>query len=99
LRQRADAHECDLIAKTTVAGAEAGFLYVGGGRFRPDRRALPPVGDAALRLLARLGRPVTFTCVPPGSGERIGVDRDGDGAWDGDERDADTDPADPTSTP
>jgi hypothetical protein len=40
---------------------------------------------------------VTFTCVPPGSGERIGVDRDGDGAWDGDERDAHTDPADPTS--
>jgi hypothetical protein len=42
---------------------------------------------------------VTFTCVPPGSGERIGVDRDGDGAWDGDERDAHTDPADPDSTP
>ncbi|HEX3763601.1 MAG TPA: hypothetical protein VHW23_33120, partial [Kofleriaceae bacterium] len=99
LRQRADAHECDLIAKTTLAGAEAGFLYAGSGRFRPDRRALPPVGDAALRLLARLGRPVTFTCVPPGSGERIGVDRDGDGAWDGDERDARTDPADPTSRP
>ena len=58
-----------------------------------------PIGDAALRLLARAGRPVTFTCVPPGSGERIGVDRDGDGAWDGDERDARTDPGDPTSRP
>ncbi|HEX3483295.1 MAG TPA: thrombospondin type 3 repeat-containing protein, partial [Kofleriaceae bacterium] len=98
LRQRADAGDCELIAKTTVADAEVGFLYVGHGRFRTDRRAVPPIGDAALRLLARL-RPVTFTCVPPGSGERIGVDRDGDGAWDGDERDAHTDPADPTSTP
>lgn len=35
----------------------------------------------------------------PGSGERIGVDRDGDGAWDGDERQAQTDPADPDSGP
>ena len=99
LRQRADAGECDLVAKTELADVESGFLYTGGGRFRTDRRALPPVSDDALRLLARLGHPVTFTCVPPGSGERIGVDRDGDGAWDGDERDAHTDPADPTSKP
>jgi hypothetical protein len=98
LRQRADAGDCELIAKTTVAGAEAGFLYIGNGRFRTDRRAVPPIGDAVLRLLAHF-RPVTFTCVPPGSGERIGVDRDGDGAWDGDERDARTDPADPASAP
>jgi len=98
LRQRADAGDCELIAKTTIAGAEAGFLYIGRGRFRADRRAVPPIDDAVLRLLARF-RPVTFTCVPPGSGERIGVDRDGDGAWDGDERDAHTDPADPSSTP
>ena len=49
--------------------------------------------------LATHGRAVTYTCVPPGSGERIGVDRDGDGFWDGDERDAHSDPADPASTP
>jgi hypothetical protein len=42
---------------------------------------------------------VTYTCVPPGSGQRIGVDRDGDGFWDGDERDAHSDPADPSSRP
>ena len=98
LRRRADAGDCDRFAKTTVAGAEAGLLYAGNGRFRTERRAAPPIGDGALRLLARF-RPVTFTCVPHGSGEQIGVDRDGDGAWDGDERDAHTDPADPNSTP
>jgi DNA-binding beta-propeller fold protein YncE len=99
LRQRADAGECDLVAKTELTGAEAGFLYVGSGLFRTGRRALPPIDEAVLRLLAQVGRPVTYTCVPPGSGQRIGVDRDGDGFWDGDERDAHSDPADPTSTP
>jgi DNA-binding beta-propeller fold protein YncE len=100
LRQRADAGECDLIAKTRVDDDEAGFLYVGSGFFVRDRRGLPPITDAALRSLAAgSGRTVTYTCVPPGSGERLGVDRDGDGAWDGDERRAHTDPADPDSRP
>jgi YVTN family beta-propeller protein len=100
LRQRADAGECDLVAKTEIGGVEAGYLYIGSGLFRSDRRALAPISDAALRLLATDdGHPVTYTCTPPGSGERIGVDRDGDGVWDGDERNAHTDPADPNSKP
>ena len=98
LRRRAG--DCDLIAKTELAGNEVGFLYAGAGRFRFDRRAVPPIGEAALHLLAtRGGAPITYTCAPPGSGERLGVDRDGDGAWDGDERDAGSDPADPTRAP
>jgi len=100
LRQRADAGECDLVAKAAILDEEAGFLYVGSGRFARDRRGQPSISAAALRSLATdFGRPVTYTCVPPGSGARVGVDRDGDGAWDGDERDAQTDPADPDSRP
>jgi DNA-binding beta-propeller fold protein YncE len=99
LRQRADAGDCDLVAKTEVGHDEAGFVYVGAGKFRPDRKARPPISDAALRAMASTGHPVTFTCAPPGSGVRVGVDRDGDGSWDGDERDAHTDPADPSDTP
>jgi len=100
LRQRADAGECDLVAKTERHGAERGFVYAGAGKFRTDRRAQAPVSDAVVRGLAsQSGTPVTFTCVPPGSGERIGVDRDGDGAYDGDERAAGTDPADAASRP
>jgi hypothetical protein len=100
LRQRADAGECDLIAKTEILNVEAGFLYIGSGQFKIDRRELPPINEVALRLLAtQVGRPVTYTCVPPGSGQRLGVDRDGDGVWDGDERSAHSDPADPTSRP
>ena len=99
LIQRANAGDCELVAKTQSSGVEAGYLYIGAGMFASDRRAQPPITDAALRTMATHGRPVTYTCVPPGSGERIGVDRDGDGAWDGDERVASTDPADPTSHP
>ena len=99
LRQRADAGECELVAKAAIRQTEIGFVYAGAGVFKPDRRAAPPISDAALRLVGRLGTPVTYTCVPPGSGTRIGVDRDGDGFWDGDERAAGSDPADPTSTP
>jgi hypothetical protein len=90
LRRRAEAGECDLVAKTRISGDEAGFLYVGSGRFASDRRRQPLVSAAALRSLAASGRPMTYTCVPLGSGERVGVDR----AWDGDELDAHTDPAD-----
>jgi DNA-binding beta-propeller fold protein YncE len=99
LRQRAEAGDCDLIAKADILGVETGFLYAGAGKFQSDRRALPPISQAALEVLVVLaGSAVTYTCVPPGSGERIGVDRDGDGFWDGDECDAGSDPADPTST-
>jgi len=87
LRQRADAGDCDLIAKTERGGAEAGFVYAGAGRFTSDRRGAAAMSEAEVRRIATSGgHPVTFTCVPPGSGERLGVDRDGDGRWDGDER-------------
>jgi len=100
LRRRADAGDCDLVAKAEIDDVEAGFVYVGAGLFRTDRRVRPPVSDAALRSLAtEFGHPVTYTCVPRGSGLRIGIDRDGDGVLDGDERDALTDPSDATSAP
>ncbi|HSS01421.1 MAG TPA: thrombospondin type 3 repeat-containing protein, partial [Kofleriaceae bacterium] len=76
----------------------AGFLYIGSGMYRPDRKAQPAIAEAALRDLA-LGHPLTYTCVPPGSGLRLAVDRDGDGFWDGDERAAGSDPADAASVP
>jgi hypothetical protein len=63
-----------------------------------DRQGQPLLTAAALLSLATDdGRPLTYTCVPPGSGKRVGVDRDEDGFWDGDERHAHTDPADPGS--
>jgi DNA-binding beta-propeller fold protein YncE len=98
---RADAGECDLVVKGQVRGREIGFLYLGARRFAGDRKAVPPVPDAVLRLIPSLtsGAELTYTCVPPGSGRRIAIDRDGDGQLDGDELDAGSDPSDAESLP
>jgi hypothetical protein len=97
---RADAGECDLVAKSYLTLQEIGFLHTGAGQFVADRMALPPIPDAALRQIAlATGRPLTYTCTPPGSGYRMGIDRDEDGFLDGDERSAGSDPADPSDTP
>jgi YVTN family beta-propeller protein len=95
------ARECDLVVKGTVGGQARGYrLDPADGLFRSDRAAEPPLAGAALRALAGIaGQELTWTCVPPGEGERLGVDRDGDGHRDRDELDAGADPADPDSTP
>ncbi|AKT41380.1 beta-propeller fold lactonase family protein [Chondromyces crocatus] len=100
LRKRAEAGECNLIVKGRALQKEIGFVYRGGGLFETDRAQAPFVHDLALRLLGQvLSVPLTYTCVPPGSGYRLGVDRDGDGFRDGDELAAGSDPANPASTP
>ncbi|UQA63587.1 beta-propeller fold lactonase family protein [Polyangium aurulentum] len=100
LKARADVFECDLVAKGRIGFVPVGFVYAGGGQFLADRQSLPPFADATLRaLVAASNGTLTYTCAPPGSGERIGVDRDLDGFLDGDEVAAGSDPADPESTP
>jgi hypothetical protein len=100
LTARADAGECDLVAKGRLAGIEVGYLYRGNGLFAGDRQALALVPALVLRtLVSTIGDVLTYTCTPPGSGVRIGIDRDLDGFLDGDERTAGSDPANPNSTP
>jgi len=78
--------ECDLIVKGTIAGEPRGWLMNGGGSFDSDKIAEPPIGDLALRALAATpGQELTYTCVPPGSGTRMGIDRDQDVILDGDD--------------
>jgi DNA-binding beta-propeller fold protein YncE len=104
LRARAETlpPECDLVVKGTVAGEARGWVYQPGpgGGMRSDRASEPLLAEVDLRALALVpGQELTYTCVPPGSGTRIGVDRDEDGFFDRDELDAGSDPADPGSTP
>jgi hypothetical protein len=77
-------NECELIAKLSDGGTPKGYLYdPGSDRFQPDDGG-PVLTDAVLRTKAGTpGNEITYTCVPPGSGHRMGVDRDEDTLLDG----------------
>lgn len=94
LINRANLGECDLVARKK----NKGFLYQGDGTFLRSRSDKDPISDAKLRKKAD-SNAVTYTCVPPGNGMRIALDRDEDGFLDGDEIKAGSDPADPNSVP
>jgi DNA-binding beta-propeller fold protein YncE len=97
LRARADRRECDLVARLTQARSELGYLYR-SGLFHPAQQGAAARSDAQLRSAALSAQgEVTYTCVPPGSGTRIALDRDLDGVYDQDELLRGTRPADPFS--
>ena len=89
LRQRASESssgaECDLIANGNVEGVARGFLLQSDGMFQSDlaaeRYSLSELKDFATAP----GRAITFTCVPPGSGLWMGIDRDENGVFNLDE--------------
>ncbi|MGI9308276.1 MAG: hypothetical protein ACR2P6_03370, partial [Gammaproteobacteria bacterium] len=84
---RAAAGDAQLVVKGTVAGEKRGWLLVGADTFVGDRSSEAGMTDAELRALAlQTGQELTYTAVPPGSGVRIGVDRDEDGVLDGDDK-------------
>ena len=98
LMQRAEMGECDLVARKSNK-KDKGFLYLGGGTFETDEAAEESLTDEKLRKKAKKGKTVTYTCVPPGAGHRIALDRDEDGFLDGDELAVGSDPADAASVP
>ncbi|WP_272420370.1 YncE family protein [Polyangium jinanense] len=86
LLARADEGECDVVVKMRFGFEEIGFLYIGANQFVSSKQSFGPLSRAMLVLVANLlHTELTFTAVPPGSGERIGIDRDEDGIRDGDE--------------
>ncbi|HYD50554.1 MAG TPA: hypothetical protein VEB21_19515, partial [Terriglobales bacterium] len=98
LQARADTGECDLVVSGYSGGRARSWLYAGQLSYLPDEQG--QAADAEeIEQLASEGTPLTYTCVPPGSGTRIGLDRDQDGFWNGDEVAEGSDPADPSSFP
>ena len=73
--------ECDLIAKGVVDGNARGWVRLADGSFMDDLRAVATEAD--VRALAAQEGPLTYTCAPPGSGKRMGIDRDRDAVLDG----------------
>jgi 6-phosphogluconolactonase (cycloisomerase 2 family) len=99
LEAQAAAGNCDLVVRGRIGARDAGFVYTAAG-FRSDLASAALIGDAQLRALVGCQTDaLTFTAVPPGTGLRIGIDRDGDGYADGDELAAGSDASDPLSTP
>ncbi|MCW5893943.1 MAG: YncE family protein [bacterium] len=83
--------ECDVMVRGVQDGVARGWLRLPTGAFR-DRAGEPPVAEETLRAeAARAGQARTYTCLPPGTGVRLALDRDADGCLDGD----DPAPADP----
>jgi len=77
---RSPNNECDLVVRGTIGGLSRGWWMSAPGIFSPDSATEAPIADAALRLLAAVpGQDLTYTCAPPGSGVRMGIDRGGVG--------------------
>jgi hypothetical protein len=85
---RPNAQECELIAKGVIGGVARGFLFQPATRdFRLDDAQSPPMAASAVLDLARTpGQELTFTCVYPGGGSRLGLDRDDDALLDRNDR-------------
>jgi DNA-binding beta-propeller fold protein YncE len=94
---QAAAGNTDLVARVTIAGIDTGFVWTSAG-WQSAVASAPLLSDKELQDVADFS-PVTYKCVPPGEGFRLGIDRDADGYADGDELLAGTNPADANSYP
>ena len=81
-----------------LAGIARGYVLGFDGRFQPDRLNESARTPDQIRALSTAGAVLTWSGVPPATGQRAGIDRDRDGFYDRDEIDAGSNPADP-STP
>ena len=80
------ATECDVVVKGSVGSAPRGWRRESGTTpattvYRDDTNQT--ITGANLRVLATTQGPLTYTCAPPGSGTRMGIDQDRDLSLDG----------------
>lgn len=94
----ANAGRVGLIMKGRQGGKPRGWSYQGADVWQSDI-AGETTPTASLLAAATAGSERTLTVVPAGTQDRMGVDRDLDGFFDGDERAVCSDPADPTLYP
>jgi hypothetical protein len=80
----ADKGDVGLVVRGKLGEHNRGYAYLGNGVFQSDRAGEQVVAES-LRDGASPGAELTWTIVPFGSQNRIGIDRDEDGILDGDE--------------
>ncbi len=86
LAAQAVAGNIDLVVKGMIGGQVHGLLYVpSANNFTSDKTGLGPFTLAQLGSSILNGDTLTFMGVPPGSGVRMGIDRDLNGILDGDQ--------------
>jgi hypothetical protein len=77
--------ECELVAKGVISGQQRGWVMNASQQFVPNKASESAVTlSGLLSQASAAAAPLTFTCVPPGNGTRIGVDRDANGTLDRD---------------
>lgn len=84
--QAAAGTNIDLIVKGTIDGQRHGMLYQpASNNYEPDTTNLPPFTRAQLVTKVSAGDILSIMGVPPGSGQRMGIDRNLNGVLDADE--------------
>jgi len=86
--------ECDLIVHGEINGEARSALLMATGHYQTDRKNTQYTSQALRNLATIEGQTLTYTCVPPGSGTWMSIDRDEDGIYNRDELDNGTDPLD-----
>jgi hypothetical protein len=79
------ATECDLVAKTVEGSLPRSYQRLSNGLFLPDDGSAA-ITEATLRAKADPNGDaldISYTCAPPGSGTRMGIDRDEDSVLNG----------------
>jgi hypothetical protein len=62
---------CDLVVRGALDGTISSGILQSDGQWRMKSSAT--LNDTALRALATINQPLTFTCVPPGTGRRMAL--------------------------
>lgn len=91
--------EIGLTVQIFSAGETSHAAYAGDGLWQGERESQEYLSTDLISGLRNTVQSLIFTAVPTGSELRVGIDHDSDGALNGDERDAGTDPFDADSFP
>ncbi|MBT8143477.1 MAG: hypothetical protein KJO55_02185 [Gammaproteobacteria bacterium] len=78
--------EADIVVSGRIGNVARSWVRLADGTFQSDSANETPLSATALKQLAQTaGQELTFTAVVPGTGVRIGIDRDSDGIYNSDD--------------